>query len=117
MRSAILRFIKKMLVEFLMSLDFMMTRGTMTLPITPMPRMMTQKMMEVVRMYAGNTGFSKSEPLEALEGVGTGLAVLLMKKYGYVELLSEPDTNDEIISDVFGGNGNLRTRVQRFKLG
>lgn len=68
-------------------------------------------------MYAGNTGFSKSEPFEALEGVGTGFAVLLMKKYGYVELLSEPDTNDEIISDVFGGNGNLRTRVQRLKLG
>lgn len=106
-----LRFIRKMLVELRMSLDLRMTRGTITLPMTPMPRMMTQNMMEVVRMYAGNTGGSKSEPLVELGEEVTGRTLLLMNKYGYVELLSGPGANEEIISEVVRSFPGLRTKL------
>lgn len=102
-------------MELRISLDLRMTRGTITLPMTPMPRIMTQKMMDVVRMYAGNTGGSKSEPLVALGEEVTGSALVLMNKYGYVELISGPGANEEIISEVVGSILGLRTKIHGAK--
>ena len=57
-RSATLRFIRKMLVELRMSFVLRITMGTMMLPATPMAMITKQKIMEVIRMYPGMTGNS-----------------------------------------------------------
>lgn len=72
MRSAMLRFIRNMLVELRMSLDLSMTMGTIMLPMTPTPRTMKHTTMHVVRMYPGKDRSSSRNCMTAAVSLDDG---------------------------------------------